>query len=572
MRRAIANSPQLYEHVTRNGLTMRQALADPTALQLREAYLTAYDLQKKKAEATLSAEAKAALKTLPTDAGDSVAGYLHSQRLLDQLSKNFTKEELDTYVGWFNNPVMRTKQAAATLGKALGIDLGTVDRKFLAFKSLVGQIRSTMFSIGGKQLTNTERPVIEEFIPTGQETGGSDELVEKARQFDTTARSRVADLLATHGVGQIAIDKVLARQPAASSLFPEFAPVLGPEGPPTTTPTTPPAGRTSPPTTTPGTTTTTTTLPPRTAGAGTQPPGGGAPPAPGAERPPYQPFQQRPTGGIAAKEAAKGSRAYDIALAERLNLAPEFPGETPEETQARRQENVARTARGEPPIPRRPVELPGGPGQFARRLGQTAIDVTNPRKLGQTAWAGLGTLGSPGAVTGSATEELSGSRGAGTAVDLVTNILAGGGATRRLASPAVVAGKLQALEPEMAAAISRASQVVNAVPAGGRLTPEAAQAAKSITKLLDKAATLTKPGDQAILVNRAVGIADDFLKGARSPTIDALRDLGQTQRQLATSYGTRMGIRKGALKAAGILIPTALVLQFRDAIGRTLMK
>jgi hypothetical protein len=192
---------------------------------------------------------------------------------------------------------------------------------------------------------------------------------------------------------------------------------------------------------------------------------------------------------------------------------------------------------------------------------------------------GLALLNAPGAganiIARTATEPVGGQNFAGPAAETAMDIGLAAGGVRTLASPAAVAKKLQALEPRMAAAISRATQVVNAVPAGGRLTPEAANAAKSITKLLDKAATLTKPGDQANLVNRAVGIADDFRRTRNlgpSAAIEALRDLGQTQRKLATSYGTRMGIRQGAATAAKWLIPGALVLQFRDALGRTLLK
>src|SRR5262249_16088557 len=116
-----------------------------------------------------------------------------------------------------------------------------------------------------------------------------------------------------------------------------------------------------------------------------------------------------------------------------------------------------------------------------------------------------------------------------------------------LPAPAERGHRLRTLEPERAAAVSRAVQVVNAVPpAGGRLTPAAANAARNITPLLDRAATVTQAGDQANLVRRAVGIADDFLgPGRRVAVIDALRDLATTQRGLADAYRGRLGVQRG---------------------------
>jgi len=425
-----------------------------------------------------------------------------------------------------------------------------------------------MFAIGGKQLTGIEKQVVEQFIPTGTELGGATQMVEKGRQFDEDARSRVAALLATHGVGPEASKRILAQEVPKTLLFPRYqvAPLEErglPEG-------------------TPSTSTTTTTLPPGGPGGGVAPPAvGGAPPAPqtapGAPTPPsaatpYE-LQGPPQGGISAKEAAAGGRAQDISYAEKLNLAPEYAGETPEETQARRQENIRRAELGLPLIQRRPAEMVAEPGQFARRLGQTIVDVPNPRKIGQTARFGLGVLGAPGAAAGSMVEEATGSQGWGTAADIATNILAGGATVRQLASPAVVARQLRALEPEMAATVSRALNVVNAVPAApARLTPAAANTARNVSRLLDRAMTVQDAGEQANLVRRAVGIAQDFLGGRRVAAIDALGDVAETQRGLADAYRTRMAIRRTAGWAAGLLIPPALLYRFRETIGRALIQ
>jgi len=217
--------------------------------------------------------------------------------------------------------------------------------------------------------------------------------------------------------------------------------------------------------------------------------------------------------------------------------------------------------------------VPAEPGQFGRRLLQTVVDVPNPRKIGQTVRAGLGVLGAPGAVVGAGTEAATGSRAAGTAAQAATDIALASGAARRLVSPAVTARQLQALEPEMAAAISRAQQVVQQVPAApARLSQAATVVQRQVGRLLDRAANTVAPGEQSILVNRAVAIARDYLGPRTLPVIEALGDLGTTQRQLATSYGTRVALQRGIRTAAKILIPSATLYSFRQAIGRALMQ
>ena len=599
LQKAYGNDPALRAYIdARPGMTNTQVMKDPEVRRLQQAYEDRHTAAVDQSKANISAKAKANLKVLPDAAGDAVAGYLDATRLLRQISRQFSADELREFTGFVQKPAMRTAQAIASFGQYLreqwGIDLGTADveeryRRFAAYTSLMGQLKSAMFAIGGKQLTGIEKGVVEQFIPTGSEVGGATELVEKGRQFDERARARIDDLLKTHGVGPKARAEILAAEAPREQpqLFPNFdiAPleergVYGwkpGQGAPTTT----------------------TTLPAPAAGGGVQPPGGGAPPAPSAAAAPpaptpeaYQPFQGRPVGGISAKEAARGERAPDIAYAERLGLTPEYPGETKEETQARRVLNVSRAELGQPLIERRPAEMPGEPAQFARRLARTvtgpslsetaAADAAAPpsttRKIGRAVAATAGpvarVLGAPGATVGTGVEAVTGSRAAGSAAQFATDVLLGARGVRQLASPTVVGQQLRTLEPEMAAAVSRAVQVVNAVPpAGGRLTPAAANAARNITHLLDRAATVTQAGDQANLVRRAVGIADDFLgPGRRVAVIDALRDLATTQRGLADAYRVRMGIQRGVTTAAKWLIPAGVLYNFRQAIGRALIQ
>jgi len=574
LRDAASVDPDLKNYLRGHpGLTVEQAMRDPEVRRLRVAYEDRHAEAAAAARAHASAEAKALLKTLPADAGDSVAGYLDVTRLMREISDTFSPEELEQYTGWVNNPTMRTKQAIAAftqseIGQALGFakDPNAVNRRFAAFRGYMGQLKSAMFAIGGKQLTGIEKGVVEQFVPTGTELGGATELVEKGRQFDERARAKIVDIMNSHGVGPEATARILATEAPAAPLFPRFHIA--------------PLEQRGLPGATPGTSTTTTTLPPGAPGGAAAPPAiGGAPPAPGtapgAPGAPPEPLALRgpPQGGVPASEAGQAGRAYDIALADRLNLAPEYPGETPEETQARRAENVRRAELGQPLVPRKPAEMVAEPGQFGRRLLQTVVDVPNPRKLGQTARAGLGFLGAPGAVVGAGTEAATGSRAAGTAAQAATDIALASGAARRLVSPAVTARQLQALEPEMAAAISRAQQVVQSVPAApARLTPAAQVVQRQVGRLLDRAAGTIAPGEQSILVNRAVAIARNYLGNRTLPVIEALGDLGATQRQLATSYGTRVALQRGIGRAARYLIPTAVLYNFREAIGRALIQ
>jgi hypothetical protein len=542
---AAANSPELAAYLAAHPeltANTRAVMTDPTVLQLRQKYWTDYQLTMDKAKATLSAEAKAALKALPEAAGDSVAGYLQSQRLLATLSANFTKEELEQFTGWFNNPAMRTKQAIATAGKFLGIDAGTVDKKFLAYKSLIGQIRSTMFAIGGKQLTNTEKPVIEEFIPTGKETGGADELVEKARQFDATARARVADLLATHNVGKPAVDRVLARQPPAASLFPGFEPTLGAgvgaPGATTTTTTLPPATR--PPTTT-------TTPPPAAPPAGTPPapPAGGAPAAPPS--PGTTAGQGLPAGGTVSarqlvREGAPGPRGYTSSLLDRLGV-PDLPPD----------EKLRLARAGATP---EDVEM-----ERARRA------VTSPVTAGGVVRTLLGVLGAPGAVSGAATEAATGRPGLGTAVGLATDILAGGASgragARQLFSPAVPLRRLVALGEEAAPVAARTARRIGAgLPAGSTLAPGLAEARSA----LQAATRLTNPVAQGQQITRAATLLESAF--GRAPEVRKLQRIGQDIATASSAVARRRLIQKAATITGGLGGGGALWEAGKRGVGR----
>jgi hypothetical protein len=132
----------------------------------------------------------------------------------------------------------------------------------------------------------------------------------------------------------------------------------------------------------------------------------------------------------------------------------------------------------------------------------------------------------------------------------------------------VVAKELRTLEPAMSQAISNARRIVAGVgrPARGALPTAAQTTAREVEQLLNRAATTIKPGDQAIYVNRAVAIARNYLGNRTSAAIEALGDVGAAQRRLATSFGRRSALYRGAGKVAKYAIPSTLLYQFRDVI------
>lgn len=120
----------------------------------------------KLADATATAEASSEAKFkgggLPEADKQALSAMDGTLGAIAELKAEFTPEERAKFVGVVRNPALR----AAQVFKA--------DPKFAKFQAIMGRIKKSAFDIGGKTFTETEKGIVFQSIPTGEENSAAD--------------------------------------------------------------------------------------------------------------------------------------------------------------------------------------------------------------------------------------------------------------------------------------------------------------------------------------------------------------------------------------------------------------
>ena len=136
---------------------------------------------------------------------DIVTGYTNVLALANRL-ETFSVDEINRYVGVLTMPAQTAKNALRSIAQQLGLPTSNVDQRFQEFKALVARFEQTLFDLGGKQLTATERQTILRFTATGREPGGAVEFLAKVRGMANFARASRALRLKLAREGRAELD------------------------------------------------------------------------------------------------------------------------------------------------------------------------------------------------------------------------------------------------------------------------------------------------------------------------------------------------------------------------------
>jgi hypothetical protein len=133
------------------------------------------------------ATGRAAGSPLPAEIGRRVAALDDSLDVVNQLTTEFTRSELEKFSGFIENPSRQLLQAFSA------------DPKFARFQVLINRAKLAAFSEGGKQLTPFEASVVFGYVPTGLEFSVEDFLAKlsDAKQRIPTIRDRLLSVQAT---------------------------------------------------------------------------------------------------------------------------------------------------------------------------------------------------------------------------------------------------------------------------------------------------------------------------------------------------------------------------------------
>lgn len=170
---------------------------DPVKREINQ-YLDTAALRRQREQGVEAAKLNA--KPLTEAEAKDLASATASLAAVKQV-KGFSADEIGKYVGLLNRPTAEVQQTLAGLPGGIG---GQADKRFIEFKSSVGRMQAAMFDTAGKALTDIERRVMENFIPSMNEPN-AEAFMTKVRNFEafTSAAQNIKLELTRTGRGQI---------------------------------------------------------------------------------------------------------------------------------------------------------------------------------------------------------------------------------------------------------------------------------------------------------------------------------------------------------------------------------